>query len=281
MIKPDKKATIAMSVPIPTDVMAMLNEVPVKRINDRPNDTLRELTLYRGVNKHAAGSVLVCFGGTKVLVTASIEERVPRHIYVSNQECGWLTAEYSLLPGSTNTRAQRDRMKVSGRTLEIQRLIGRSLRGAIDLTTIGQRTITIDADVLQADGGTRVASITGGYVALAEAVNYLVANKMVKQQPKLTQVAAVSVGLCHNQILLDLNYEEDSMASVDANVVMNANGEFIEFQATAESAPYSLEQMTGMAELAKQGISQILAAQNQCLTNPPAGENGLAIGLTQ
>lgn len=269
-----------MTVPIPTDVLDMLNSAPVNRLDERENNQLRPLQLYRGVNKHAPGSVLVCFGDTKVLVTASIEERVPRHIYVSNEESGWLTAEYSLLPGSTHSRAQRDRMKVSGRTLEIQRLIGRSLRGAIDLKTIGQRTITIDADVLQADGGTRVAAITGGYVALADAVDHLVKNDMVKTKPVLTQIAAVSVGLLNNQAILDLNYEEDAMASVDANVVMNTNGEFIEFQATAESAPYSLEQMTAMADLAKHGITDILAAQAACLTQPPIGPNGLATGLS-
>ncbi len=242
------------------------------RIDNRAIDEMRPIQIIRGVVSHAPGSVLVCFGNTKVLVTASIDDRVPRHIYVGGQnQPGWLTAEYSLLPGSTHTRANRDRFKVSGRTMEIQRLIGRSLRGAIDLSGLGQRTITIDADVLQADGGTRVASITGGYVALVDAVNYLMENELIKERPTLNPIASVSVGMVNGAPVLDLNYDEDVLASVDANVVMNDNGEFIEFQATAESSPFSRDNLDAMAKLAEKGIGELLQAQQAALASPITG----------
>jgi len=236
------------------------------RADGRSITQLRQITFETGYTKHAPGSVLVSFGDTRVLVTASIEERVPRHIYLSdNDEEGWLTAEYNLLPASTNTRSQRERQKISGRTAEIQRLIGRSLRAAIDLNRLGQRTITIDADVLQADGGTRVASITGGYVALSLAVDHLIDIGKLKQNPLLSPVAAVSVGIIDNEVLLDLNYEEDNLAGVDANVVMNGEGKLIEFQATSEGIPYSREQLLTMVDVATEGIQTLIEKQQTIL----------------
>lgn len=241
-----------------------------QRADGRQPDQLRDVTFEVGYTKHAPGSVLVSFGDTRILVTASIEERVPRHIYISdNENEGWLTAEYSLLPASTNTRNQRERQKISGRTAEIQRLIGRSLRASIDLTRLGQRTITIDADVLQADGGTRVASITGGYVALSLAIQHLIKNGQLKESPLLAPVAAVSVGILEgsDEVVLDLNYEEDSKAGVDANVVMNGEGQFIEFQATSEGITYSQTQLMTMANVAAEGIKTLIQKQKQAITS--------------
>ncbi len=238
------------------------------RPDGRQANDLRDVTFETGYTKHAPGSVLVSFGDTRVLVTACIEERVPRHIYLSdNDNEGWLTAEYSLLPGSTNTRAQRERQKVSGRTAEIQRLIGRSLRACIDLTKLGQRTITIDADVIQADGGTRVASITGGYVALGLAIEHLITKSKLTESPLLSPVAAVSVGILggSDDVVLDLNYAEDSIAGVDANVVMNGDGKLIEFQATSEGIPYSREQLITMVDVATDGINELITKQKATL----------------
>ncbi|MGZ8901396.1 MAG: ribonuclease PH, partial [Limisphaerales bacterium] len=202
------------------------------RPDGRQQDELRPIKIVRRFTKHAPGSVLICFGDTQVIVTATIEERVPRHIHILREEMtGWLTAEYSMLPGATNTRGNRERTKVSGRTSEIQRLIGRSLRACVDLTRVGSRTINIDADVIQADGGTRVASITGGYIAMVDAFTHLVENNMLDEMPPITPIAAVSVGMIDGTEVLDLNYEEDSAADVDANVIMNNAGQIIEIQA--------------------------------------------------
>lgn len=238
------------------------------RPDGRQPNQLRPISIERGFTKNAPGSVLMSYGDTKVLVTASIEDRVPRHIYISNNDNeGWLTAEYALLPGSTNTRSQRDRLRISGRTAEIQRLIGRSLRAAVDLKNIGQRTITIDADVLQADGGTRVACITAGYIALVDALLHLKRNNKLKAVPALYPIAAVSVGMVNGQAVLDLNYEEDMAADVDANIVMNNDEKFIELQATCEDEPFSHDNLLEMTELARQGLNELLAHQNDALGN--------------
>ena len=242
--------------------------VILPRDPSRASTALRPITIERQFTKHAPGSVLVSFGDTKVIVTASVEERVPRHVHQSgNENAGWLTAEYSMLPGATNTRGQRDRLKVSGRTAEIQRLIGRSLRAALDLSTLGQRTITIDADVIQADGGTRVAAITGGYVALADALQRLIDDEKLLAMPIRFGIAAVSVGIVGGEVRLDLDYEEDSQAEVDANVVMTHMGEIIEFQATSESKPYSIESLNDMLSLAKDGIAELIEIQRTILAS--------------
>ena len=236
------------------------------RPDQRQADELRPITIVRNFTKHAPGSVLVCFGDTKVIVTATVEERVPRHIYVLKEEStGWLTAEYSMLPGATNTRSQRERMKVSGRTAEIQRLIGRTLRASVDLTKLGTRTINIDADVIQADGGTRVAAITGGFIALVDCLNKLKADGLLENIPDLKPVAAISVGLVEGTEILDLNYEEDSSADVDANVVMNADGHLIELQMSSERAPLTREQLDRLVDLAAKGTQQLFDIQREAL----------------
>lgn len=236
------------------------------RPDQRQADELRPITIVRNFTKHAPGSVLVCFGDTKVIVTATVEERVPRHIYVLKEEStGWLTAEYSMLPGATNTRSQRERMKVSGRTAEIQRLIGRTLRASLDLTKLGTRTINIDADVIQADGGTRVAAITGGFIALVDCLNKLKADGLLENIPDLKPVAAISVGLVEGTEILDLNYEEDSSADVDANVVMNADGHLIELQMSSERAPLTREQLDRLVDLAAKGTQQLFDIQREAL----------------
>lgn len=236
------------------------------RPDQRQADELRPITITRNFTKHAAGSVLICFGDTKVIVTATVEERVPRHIYVLKEEStGWLTAEYSMLPGATNTRSQRERMKVSGRTAEIQRLIGRTLRASVDLTKIGTRTINIDADVIQADGGTRVAAITGGFIALVDCLNKLKADGLLDTIPALKPVAAISVGLVEGTEVLDLNYEEDSAADVDANVVMNSDGGLIELQMSSEKAPLTREQLDRLIDLAIKGTQQLFDIQREAL----------------
>jgi ribonuclease PH len=239
------------------------------RPDQRKADELRPVKIVRQFTKHAPGSVLVCFGDTQVLVTATVEERVPRHIHQLKEEnLGWLTAEYAMLPGATNTRTQRERMKVSGRTAEIQRLIGRTLRASLDLTRVGSRTITLDADVIQADGGTRVAAITGGYVALVDCLNKLKADGLLEELPPLKPVAAVSVGMVEGTEILDLNYDEDSTAEVDANVVMNADGHIIELQMSSERSPLTRAQLDRLVDLAEGGIRQLLALQQAALEQP-------------
>jgi ribonuclease PH len=219
--------------------------------------------------KHAEGSVLVEFGDTHVLCTASIEDTVPGFLRGKGQ--GWVTAEYGMLPRSTHTRMAREaaRGKQSGRTQEIQRLIGRSLRAVVDLKALGERTVTIDCDVLQADGGTRTASITGGYVALAEACERLVKRKQIATSPLHGQVAAISVGICGGVPVLDLDYAEDSHAETDMNVVMNNGGGFVEVQGTAEGHAFRRHELDALLNLAATGISELFILQTQALETPP------------
>lgn len=235
------------------------------RIDNRQENQLRPISFSRQYTKHAEGSVLVCFGETKVLCTASIEAGVPR--WLKGQGKGWLTAEYGMLPRATGTRTQREavRGKQSGRTQEIQRLIGRSLRAMLDLSKLGENTIYIDCDVIQADGGTRTASISGAAVALIDALEHLQRDKKLTQDPLLGLVAAVSVGIKDGQALLDLNYAEDSTCDTDLNVVMTQAGGFIEIQGTAEEKPFTRDEADAMLGLAELGIKQIIEAQKQAL----------------
>lgn len=235
------------------------------RSNNRQNNELRPIHFIRQYTKHAEGSVLVCFGDTKVLCTASIEAGVPR--WLKGQGKGWLTAEYGMLPRATGTRTQREaaRGKQSGRTQEIQRLIGRSLRAMLDLSKLGENTIYIDCDVIQADGGTRTASISGAAVALIDALEHLQRRKKLTQDPLLGLVAAVSVGVNQGRILLDLDYAEDSTCDTDLNVVMTQAGGFIEIQGTAEEKPFTRAEANAMLDLAELGIGQIIEAQKQVL----------------
>lgn len=235
------------------------------RSNNRQNNELRPIHFIRQYTKHAEGSVLVCFGDTKVLCTASIEAGVPR--WLKGQGKGWLTAEYGMLPRATGTRTQREaaRGKQSGRTQEIQRLIGRSLRAMLDLSKLGENTIYIDCDVIQADGGTRTASISGAAVALIDALEHLQRRKKLTQDPLLGLVAAVSVGVNQGRVLLDLDYAEDSTCDTDLNVVMTQAGGFIEIQGTAEEKPFTRAEANVMLDLAELGIGQIIEAQKQVL----------------
>ena len=235
------------------------------RSNNRQNNELRPIHFIRQYTKHAEGSVLVCFGDTKVLCTASIEAGVPR--WLKGQGKGWLTAEYGMLPRATGTRTQREaaRGKQSGRTQEIQRLIGRSLRAMLDLSKLGENTIYIDCDVIQADGGTRTASISGAAVALIDALEHLQRRKKLTQDPLLGLVAAVSVGVNQGRVLLDLDYAEDSTCDTDLNVVMMQAGGFIEIQGTAEEKPFTRAEANAMLDLAELGIGQIIEAQKQVL----------------
>ena len=227
------------------------------RIDGRQNNELRPIMFTHDFTKHALGSILVEFGDTKVIVTASAELKKPKWMDESDNR-GWVTAEYSLLPASTNTRCKREREKISGRTQEIQRLIGRSLRACVDLEKMPGITITIDADVIQADGGTRTASICGGYLALKDAVNALIASGDLKENPIIEPLAAISIGIVNNEIMLDLNYAEDSHAQVDSNVVLTQSGKIVDFQTTAEGAPYEFEKMTELFNIAKNAIQTII-----------------------
>ncbi|MFK8029217.1 MAG: ribonuclease PH [Gammaproteobacteria bacterium] len=237
----------------------------IKRPSGRAVDQLRPLTIEKQFTKHAEGSVLISCGDTRVLCTASVENRVPP--FLRNKGKGWVTAEYSMLPRSTHTRNQREasRGKQSGRTLEIQRLIGRSLRAAVDLEALGESTITLDCDVLQADGGTRTASITGAFVALQLAVDWMLKKKMIKQTPIHGQIAAISVGIFDGTPVLDLDYAEDSSAETDMNVVMNDAGHFIEVQGTAEGHAFSREELNQLLDLASAGNAQLMALQREAL----------------
>ena len=228
------------------------------RLENRENNQTREIKFTRNYTKHALGSVLVEFGDTKVITTASVDNTKPKWMDKDDNR-GWLTAEYSLLPSSTSTRCQRERTKISGRTQEIQRLIGRSLRACVDLEKMSDITITIDADVIQADGGTRTASICGGFVALSDAIEKLLANGTLKENPIIEPVAAISAGIVDGEVKLDLNYEEDSHAQVDSNIVLTKSGKIIEFQTTAEGEPYEFDKMIEIFNLAKKGINEILA----------------------
>jgi len=235
------------------------------RPSQRAPDQMRPATLTRNYTMHAEGSVLVEFGKTRVLCNASVEERVPPFLRGKGQ--GWVTAEYGMLPRSTSERMGREaaRGKQGGRTMEIQRLIGRSLRAVVDMKKLGERTITVDCDVIQADGGTRTASITGGFVALAEAVNKLMADGLIKKNPLTGSVASVSVGIYKGTPVLDLDYAEDSNAETDMNVVMTDSGQFIEVQGTAEGHPFSEEEMQQMLALARKGITELCARQKAVL----------------
>jgi len=235
------------------------------RPSGRAPDELRTINITRNYTKHAEGSVLVEFGDTKVLCTASIENRVPGFLRGKGQ--GWVTAEYGMLPRSTGSRMGREaaRGKQGGRTLEIQRLIGRSLRAVVDLDALGENSITIDCDVIQADGGTRTASITGGYVALVDAVNHMLAKKQIKKNPLHGQLASVSVGIYQGTPVLDLDYPEDSNAETDMNVVMNEAGAFIEVQGTAEGHAFHQDELNAMLVLAKKGITELVAKQKAAL----------------
>jgi ribonuclease PH len=235
------------------------------RRNGRKADEIRPVRMIRNYIKHAEGSVLIQLGETRVICTATLEDRVPP--FLRNSGRGWITAEYSMLPRSTKTRTTRESSqgRVGGRTHEIQRLIGRSLRAVLDLNLIGERTFWIDCDVVQADGGTRTASITGAYVALVDAVEYLRKQVSIPRDPILDSVAAISIGIVEDQILLDLNYEEDSKAEVDCNFVMTGHGRFIEIQGTAEGKPFSKEAYDRMMALAAQGIDKLTALQQQVL----------------
>ncbi|GMV42030.1 MAG: ribonuclease PH [Myxococcales bacterium] len=236
------------------------------RADGRDELALRPVTITPGTLLHPAGSATVTFGRTTVLCAVSVEERVPP--FLMGKGTGWLTAEYSLLPGSTTTRAARERggKLPSGRTLEIQRLIGRSLRMALDMRALGARTLTIDCDVVQADGGTRTAAVTGAWVALAQALATLQSRGTLAKSPLVGQVAAVSVGVVKDRVLLDLDYAEDSSAEVDMNVVMTATGELIEVQGTAESRPFGRGAMNGMLDAAEAGIRQLLALQSAAIS---------------
>ncbi|MBU1190594.1 MAG: ribonuclease PH [Gammaproteobacteria bacterium] len=239
------------------------------RPSQRAADELRTVRFTRRYTKHAEGSVLVEFGDTRVLCTASVEERVPGFLRGKGQ--GWVTAEYGMLPRSTGSRMDREaaRGKQGGRTMEIQRLIGRSLRAVIDLKALGERSIAIDCDVIQADGGTRTASITGGYVALADAIKHLMDKGVLKTNPLKAQVASVSVGIYQGTPVLDLDYPEDCNAETDMNVVMNEQGDFIEVQGTAEGHPYSRDELLNMLDLAQGGIFSLIEAQKQALAENP------------
>ena len=235
------------------------------RPSQRAANQLRPISITRRYTRHAEGSVLIEFGDTKVLCNTTVEDRVPFFLKGSNQ--GWITAEYGMLPRSTNQRMQREaaRGKQGGRTLEIQRLIGRSLRAAVDLKKLGERTITIDCDVIQADGGTRTASITGACVALMDALEYLRTNDKLTEDPLLHRVASVSCGIYQGEAVLDLDYAEDSNAETDMNFVMDESGNFIEIQGTAEGKSFTKEEMLAMTELAEQGIKELLEHQRQAL----------------
>ena len=237
----------------------------MNRANERRADQLREIRITRNFTHHAEGSVLVEFGQTRVLCTASVEETVPGFLRGKGQ--GWITAEYGMLPRSTHTRMAREaaRGKQSGRTQEIQRLIGRSLRAVTDLAALGERQITLDCDVLQADGGTRTAAITGACVALADACNGLTAAGKLAQNPLTDFVAAVSVGIVGGVAMLDLDYEEDSSCDTDMNVVMTAKGGIVEVQGTAEGAPFSRAELETLLDLAQDGIDRLVQAQKQAL----------------
>jgi ribonuclease PH len=236
-----------------------------ERTAGRAADALRPLQILRRYTIHAEGSVLIAFGNTKVLCTASVEERVPPHKRGSGE--GWVTAEYGMLPRSTHTRSDREaaRGKQSGRTQEIQRLIGRSMRSVFDLAALGERTIHLDCDVLQADGGTRTAAITGAYVAAVDAVNWLLAQGKISASPIRDAVAAISVGIVQGTPLLDLEYVEDAGCDTDMNVVMTGSGGFVEIQGTAEGAPFSRAEMDALLALAGQGITELVAAQKTAL----------------
>ncbi len=227
------------------------------RTDGRNNNELRPIKFTRNYTKHSLGSVLVEFGETKVLVCANYEDTIPKWMDKESPE-GWLSAEYSLLPQSTNTRCPRERTKISGRTQEIQRLIGRSLRSCLDLKAIKGKTFIVDADVLQADGGTRTASICGAFIAVSDMVEKLINKKIIDKNPIIEPIGAISVGIVNNQIMVDLCYEEDSSAQVDSNIVLTKSGKIIEFQTTAEGLPFEKQQLDEIYKLAENSINKII-----------------------
>jgi ribonuclease PH len=233
------------------------------RADGRANHELRPVSLATGYSKYAEGSCLIELGDTVVICTASVLPEVPR--FMAGSQRGWVTAEYGMLPRAGSERTPRARIQTSGRTQEIQRMVGRSLRAIVDLDALGERTITLDCDVLQADGGTRTASVTGSYVALMEALQRLQADGVFAKLPVFDAVAAVSVGVVSGEPMLDLNYGEDSMAAVDMNVVMTGSGRFVEVQGTAEGMPFTKERLDDLLALAGSGIKQLLAAQKKAL----------------
>ena len=235
------------------------------REDGRAENQLRKIKITRDFNLYAEGSVLIEFGNTKVICTASISEKVPP--FLKGQGKGWITAEYSMIPRATGERNQREsaKGKLSGRTMEIQRLIGRALRTAIDLDKLGERTVTIDCDVIQADGGTRTTSISGGYIALALAMKKLVNEGILAENPIISNVAAISVGIVGGTPMLDLKYSEDSAAEVDMNVVMNGEGRFVEVQGTGEEATYTRAELNELLDLAEAGINEIIELQNKVI----------------
>lgn len=245
----------------------MTNNSPTSAIRASGRDAaqLRPLSIVTGAMPNAEGSVLLTLGNTRVLCAATVEDRLPR--WLVGQRRGWVTAEYSMLPRATRERTTREAVsgKQGGRTVEIQRLIGRSLRAVVDLGALGERQITVDCDVLQADGGTRCASITGGYVALAHAIQHLRERGDIKRSPLRGAVAAVSVGVVGGRSLLDLDYAEDATADVDANIVMTADGRFVELQSTAEREPFTAEALDTLLELARAGLDELFAAQQHAL----------------
>ena len=240
----------------------------MQRPSHRATNALRTVEFHRHYTQHAAGSVLACFGHTKVLCTASIDKGVPKFIAGKGQ--GWLTAEYSMLPSATHQRVNREaaRGKQTGRTIEIQRLIGRSLRAAIDLKKLGEYTITIDCDVIQADGGTRTTAISGACVALVDALTTLQQQKRIKENPLRHLIAAVSVGIYQQTPILDLDYAEDAHCDTDMNIIMTEHQQFIEIQGTAEGAPFSTQELTALHTLARDGIADIIQRQRQALNLP-------------
>nr|WP_294064130.1 ribonuclease PH [uncultured Fusobacterium sp.] len=235
------------------------------REDGRAENQLRKIKITRDFNLYAEGSVLIEFGNTKVICTASVSEKVPP--FLKGQGKGWITAEYSMIPRATGERNQREsaKGKLSGRTMEIQRLIGRALRTAIDLEKLGERTVTIDCDVIQADGGTRTTSISGGYIALALAMKKLVNEGILAENPIISNVAAISVGIVGGTPMLDLKYSEDSAAEVDMNVVMNGEGRFVEVQGTGEEATYTRAELNQLLDLAEAGINEIIELQNKVI----------------
>jgi ribonuclease PH len=243
----------------------MSDTAAIVRPSGRAPDALRPVSIERGHTRHAEGSVLIAFGDTRVLCTASVENRVPG--FLRGKGRGWVTAEYGMLPRATHTRGGREAAsgKQGGRTLEIQRLIGRSLRACIDLEALGERTITLDCDVLQADGGTRTAAITGAYVALADAVNWLLKRRQIERDPIHGAIAAISVGIYRGTPVLDLDYAEDSDCDTDMNVVMNDGGGFIEVQGTAEGHAFRREELNALLDLAGKGVTELVAAQRAAL----------------
>ncbi|TAH42523.1 MAG: ribonuclease PH [Gammaproteobacteria bacterium] len=240
--------------------------MPNPRPSGRAPDQLRAVSIQRNFTRHAEGSVLISFGDTRVLCTASVEDKVPG--FLRGKSEGWLTAEYGMLPRATHERTQREAARggQGGRTLEIQRLIGRSLRACVDRAALGERTITLDCDVLQADGGTRTAAITGAYVALVDAISSLRKSGAIKRDPIVGAVAAVSVGICNGVPVLDLDYAEDSNCDTDMNVVMNDGGGFIEIQGTAEGHAFRREELDALLVLAGKGITELCARQREALT---------------